>query len=289
MRVLSDEVKLFYYSACPVLFLITTASLLAEESAQTGNAKTLAAAEQAFAQESRDKGNRSAFLHALSDDAIVFEPGPTNAKKWWQAKPESKSALQWEPVLAAVSTKGDFGYTTGPWSSQQNGAGPEGATFGQFVSIWRWENGQWKLRFDLGSSNPPPKGPAAELQLVDNHAPNEATADAGPVMRAHDRRYAADRAGQLAAVSEDNVRLYLPKQFPIIGREEAAAAVQRETTRHKFGAPKGGEVAGGGDLGYVWGEYTDGKATTASGYYLRIWRKDRGGEWKLALDLLRPR
>ncbi len=45
----------------------------------------------------------------------------------------------------------------------------------------------------------------------------------------------------------------------------------------------------GGDLGYVWGEYRSGTATEASGYYLRIWRKDRAGEWKLALDLFHPR
>ena len=289
MQLLSDEVKLFSYSACPVLVLISAASLFAEESPKTGNAKTLAAAEQAFAQEAREKGTRGAFLHALSDDAIVFEPGPTNAKKFWAAKPESKSLLQWEPVLAAVSTKGDLGYTTGPWSSKQDGTGPEGVAHGQFVSIWRWENGQWKLRFDLGSSNPPPKGPAAELQLVDNHAPNESAADSEPVMRAHDRRYAADRVGQMADTAEENVRLYQAEQFPVIGREEAIAALKKGATHRKFGEPKGGEVSGGGDLGYVWGEYTDGAATEASGYYLRIWRKDRAGEWKLALDLLHPR
>ncbi len=289
MQLLSNEVKTFSYSAGLLLFLCSPLALCAEETATTGNAKSLAAAEKAFAQESLDKGMRSAFLHALSEDSIVFLPGPLNGRKAWEAKPESKAVLQWQPVLAATSTLGDLGYTTGPWSYKEAATDKEASAFGQFVSIWRWENGTWKLSFDLGSDNPPPTDPAPELQLAENHAPNESADEAQPLMRVHDGRYATDRAGQLAACAEDNVRLYLPKQLPVIGSEEATAALQKEKIPVKFGPPKGGEVSRGGDLGYVWGEYMADKATEVSGYYLRIWRKDRSGEWKLALDLLHPR
>jgi len=289
MRLLSSEMKLSSCTVSPILFLVTALSLAAEDSARTGKAKSLAAAESAFAQESLEKGMRGAFLHALSDDGIVFEPGPQNGKKAWEAKPEAgEGVLQWQPVLAATSTKGDLGYTTGPWTLKKNAADKEATGFGQFVSIWRWENGKWKLLFDLGSENPAPTQPAPELQLVDNHAPNESAADAQPVMVAHDRRYAANRAQELAACAEENVRLYPPRKFPIIGKAEAAAALQGDAAPIKFAEPKS-EVSGGGDLGYLWGEYTAGPATETTGYYLRIWRKDRAGEWKLALDLLHPR
>ncbi len=172
---------------------------------------------------------RTAFLHALSENSIVFLPGPLDGKKAWEAKPESKAVLQWQPVLAATSTTGDLGYTTGPWSyKNRRRLTRKPPDFGQFVSIWRWENGKWKLSFDLGSDNPAPTEPAPELQLAENHAPNESAEDAQPVMRAHDSRYAADRAGQLAGCAEENVRLYLPKQFPIIGSAAATAALQKE-------------------------------------------------------------
>ncbi len=289
MQLLSNDVKTFLSLVCSLVLFSGAASLAAEDAAKTGNAKSLAAAETAFAQEALAKGTRTAFLHALSDNSTVFLPGPLNGKKAWEAKPESKAVLQWQPVLAATSTTGDFGYTTGPWSFKNDPADTVAATHGQFVSIWRWENGKWKLCFDLGSENPAPTAPAPELQLADNHAPNEAAEDAQPVMRAHDGRYAADRAGQLAGCAEDNIRLYLPKQFPIIGATAASAALQKETVPVKFSAPTGGEVSRGGDLGYVWGEYHNGAATEASGYYMRIWRKDRAGEWKLALDLSHPR
>jgi len=289
MRLLSSEVKLPSYTLALILFLITAVCLSAGNSAKTGSAKSLAAAEADFAKESLEKGMRNAFLHALSDDGLVFQPGPQNGKKAWEAKPEgSDGILQWQPVLAATATNGDLGYTTGPWTFRKKGADKAATSFGQFVSIWRWENGKWKLLFDLGSNNPAPTEQAPELQLVDNHAPNESAADAQPIMRAHDRRYAANRAQEVAACAEDNIRLYLPLKFPVIGKAEVAAALQHDALPIKFGEPKS-EVSRGGDLGYLWGEYTAGAATETTGYYLRIWRKDRAGEWKLALDLLHPR
>ena len=68
------------------------------------------------------------------------------------------------------------------------------------------------------------------------------------------------------------------------GREAAAAALDRAPKPITFGEPKG-EVSHGGDLGFAWGEYT----AATPGDYLRIWRKDRAGNWKLALELLHPR
>ncbi len=286
MQLLSSPVKLFSCSAGPVLFLITAAPLFAEDLSTTGNAKSLAAAETAFARESVEKGTRAAFLHALSDEGILFQPGPQNGKKSWEAKPTTGGGvLQWRPILAATATNGDLGYTTGPWSFKESAAANEATAFGQFVSIWRRENGQWKLLFDIGSENPSPTGPVPELQLVENRAPNESPVTALAAMLAIDRSYAADRAGKFASVAEGSIRSYPPKEFPILGQSAAATALRVAGKSITFGVGKG-EVSRGGDLGVAWGEYT---AETISGYYLRVWRKDRAGNWKLALEILHPR
>jgi hypothetical protein len=58
---------------------------------------------------------RTAFLNVLSDDAIVFQPGPQNGRKASEAAKNKGGVLQWCPVLAVVAASGDFGYTTGPW------------------------------------------------------------------------------------------------------------------------------------------------------------------------------
>ncbi|CAN5546964.1 hypothetical protein BH20VER3_BH20VER3_22960 [soil metagenome] len=101
MRVLSGLVKLFPCIASALALFLSTTEILAEDPAPVGNATSLAAAETAFARESVEKGMRSAFLNALSAEGIVFEGGPQNGKKYWQAQQEAEGVLQWEPVLAA--------------------------------------------------------------------------------------------------------------------------------------------------------------------------------------------
>jgi len=281
-------VKIFTLSAGAIFAAITTSvQLLTALSALGGDADSLAAAEKAFAREAREKGMRAAFLNVLAEDAIVFEPGPQNGRSAWQAKPASNGVLDWEPVLAATSTSGDLGYTTGPWSFRP-APNEKPNAFGQFVSIWRWEKGKWKLIFDLGSTNPPPKGPPEELMLVENHAPNEKPAEAFAVLQTRDRQYIADRAAGLPEVAESNVRLYQPNKFPITERKAAAAALRDNQDKITFGDSKG-QVSHGGDFGFLWGEYRTQSAPEPTGYYLRIWRKDRAGQWKLALDLIHPR
>ena len=242
------------FSSCAaglILFFFSASSLFAEDQATTGSAKSLAAAETAFAQESVEKGMRSAFLHVLSDDSIVFLPGPQSGKKAWESKPASEAVLQWHPVLAATSTGGDLGYTTGPWSSKNSAADKEPTDFGHFVSIWRWEDGKWKLLFDLGSDHPRPAGPSPELQLVENHAPHESPVTALPSMLALDRSYGSDRVRHFSSVAADLIRVYPPQAFPVTGREAAAAALAGAPKPITFDEPKG-EVSQGGVLGFAW-------------------------------------
>jgi len=276
--------KFLSRTAALILSLVSAAPLFAESRATSGSAKSLAAAETAFAQQSAEKGMRKAFLQVLSDDSIVFMPGPQNGKKAWELKPASEAVLQWHPDLAATSTSGDLGYTTGPWRLKKSPANKEPTDFGHFVSIWRWENGNWKLLFDLASNHPRPAGPSPELQLVENHAPHESPVTALPSMLALDRSYASDRLRHFSSVAEDLIRVYPPQEFPVIGREAAAAALARSPKPITFSEPKG-KVSQGGDLGFAWGEYT----AAPRGDYLRIWRKNRAGDWKLALELLHPR
>ena len=74
----------------------------------------------------------------------------------------------------------------------------------------------------------------------------------------------------------------------MIGIDAAAPVLPKGPGPLQFGEPKSG-ISKGGDLGYLWGEYTMGDRPSPSGYYLRIWRRNRAGEWNLALDLLRSR
>lgn len=60
--------------------------------------------------------------------------------------------------------------------------------------------------------------------------------------------------------------------------------------------PLKSDVALSNDLGYTYGSYElkgTGDAVAASsasekGYYVRVWKRDRAGRWKIALDTTHP-
>jgi len=254
-----------------------------------GTAESLATAEKAFARESVEKGMRTAFLNVLSDEGVVFDPGPgaQNGRKVWEAKKESPAVLEWGPVLAVVASSGDLGYTTGPWNYRKM-PNEKPRAFGEFVSVWRRENGNWKLLCDVGSDHPVPSTSPPELKLIDLPHPSEAKPAQFSDLQKQDRDYALDRAMHFDAVAENNVRLYQPGKFPALGEAAGVEALKAEATAMTFGNSKG-ELSGSGDLGFLWGEYRIGAAIAVTGDYLRVWRKDEHGAWKLALDLLHPR
>lgn len=284
MQLLSTLMKLLCRVAAVVLPLQAISGVAVEGPGTDPNARSLAAEETAFARESETAGMRLAFLHALSGEGIIFQPGPQNGREAWEAKKDSAGLLRWQPVLAVAAASGDFGYTTGPWTFQKS-AEEKAAAFGQFVSIWRKEAGKWKLLFDLGTEDPGPTPEIAPLELFDNRAPHEPAARARENLFQQDRAYATARLAKFAAVAADGVRLYQPGKLPVLGKAAAQAALQAAPEAITFAEPKG-DVAPSGDLGFAWGEYS---AQEKTGYYLRLWRKDDAGQWQLVLDLLHPR
>lgn len=287
MELLSARMKIFP-AASTIVVLLDLTRLLAAVPEDPGTADSLAEAEKAFAHESVAKGMKAAFLNALADDGLVFDPGPgaQNGKKVWLEKKESRAILDWQPVLAVVSSSGDLGYTTGPWNYRKSpNQKPE--AFGEFVSVWRREGGKWKLLCDIGSDHPAPSAMPPELKLIDLPHPSESKPEQFSNLQHRDCDYAANRAGQFVTAAEEDVRLYLPGKFPILGKSAGAAALSAAPAAMKFGESKGG-LSRSGDLGFLWGEYRI-AAKETSGDYLRIWRKGEPGKWKLTLDLLHSR
>ncbi len=259
-----------------------TSPLLGQDVKTRGDAKSLAAAENAFASEALRAGTRTAFLHVLAEDSVVFESGPQKGRKVWEARKDEDDELRWQPVLAVVSASGDLGYTTGPWSYKKDPDDEIPSAYGEFLSVWRRESSGWKLVVDLGIKHPPPNRPIASLQTIDLKTPNDSKLAASKdELFKCDREYAAAPAKNLAKCAASEVRVYRNGKFPAIGHTAGAALISEPSLTSKD--PRG-SVSRAGDFGYVWGETED-----ASGYFLRIWHQRTKGHWELLLDLLHTR
>ena len=239
----------------------------------------LVTSEMAFASASNSVGVKRAFLTWLADDAIVFRPGPVNARQWYAGRPESKASLSWYPAVAAASEAGDLGYTTGPYEFRAKGPDDTEVSYGSFVSVWRRQkDGSWKVVLDTGAESPRPEPPpphwrapgAAAGSPGGSGGPKAARKALTAPQRASERQslFALDRgvcgqggtpaagslkgAGGGPAAGDDTLVLRdgLP---PATGKgavQQAAATWAR--TRCE---PSAGEVSASGDLGYIYGTF----------------------------------
>src|SRR5690242_6726425 len=70
----------------------------------------IVATEHAFAKMASEKGVRDAFLTYLSEDSVLFRPGPVPGREATRAQRTTPALLTWYPVYADVSLAGDLGY-----------------------------------------------------------------------------------------------------------------------------------------------------------------------------------
>jgi ketosteroid isomerase-like protein len=132
-------------------------------------ADALIKAEQAFSKRSAEVGFITAMDEVLADEAVVLENNSrpivgkaavlkAHAAGWPPA--EAKPVLTWEPLAATISAGGDLGFTYGlyAFASVAKDGTPRTAR-GSYTTIWKKQNGAWKVLLDTGTQGlePPPK------------------------------------------------------------------------------------------------------------------------------------
>ena len=279
----------------------TAASTPPRTPGQRANSKTplqsLVTAEKAFAKLSVDQGMRTAFLANLADDGVVFRPLAVNGKQSWTPRPESKATLAWDPAYAEVSGSADLGFTTGPWEyTPAPDAASKQKLYGTFLSVWRRDQGNWKLVADLGVSHDKqaealgtvafqpgpthaatdgaavPTDPLTLDPMLSNSVATTGAQHAFPIWLAKDLRYLTD--GATARTGSD-----------------AAAALAATAARSRW-IPSGGGIAKAGDLGYTYGVRQDSAAVAGgapdSTVYLHVWRRMPKDSWRIAAAVENP-
>lgn len=260
--------------------------------------QSLVAAERAFARASVEHGTRKAFLEFLADDAVIFRPGPVEGRQWFEARPPAEGRLSWEPLFAALSRDGGFGYTTGPWQFLPPDGEP---SHGHYVTVWSREpGGRWRVAADIGVGHPRPATLAGDLTFAKRprSRPSNVRA-ASPAPRGREALQAADRAYAALAAEEgterscmehaaDSLRVYREGTTPLVGKRVACRSLADRGER-TVSDPAGHAIAESRDLGFVYGTLEFALAgedsSSRPGSFLRIWKEGGDGTWKLVLDI----
>lgn len=249
--------------------------------------------ERDFSHASRVKGIRDAFLSFISDDGVLFRPGPVPGKKWLNANPPTPGALSWQPIYADISSAGDLGYTTGPYefkNSQRTGTGT-------YVTLWKMQpDGTFKFVVDFGISHPAPGNapePAFPRKSLQTIQPLDAAgAEKERNLLLHlDRMFSAESASKgttqaFEAWSAPDIRVLRDTKPPAVGKTAGLLLIGERSGTLTW-IPEKADIADSADLGFTYGKASfSAPESSESGYYLRIWKKLSDGQWKVVVDIL---
>lgn len=251
-------------------------------------------AERAFAKKSMETNSREAFLAFIADDGVLFTPDPTPGKQALEKQPTPDYTLDWWPTYSDISRSGDLGWNTGPYVLERDGR----ASYGTFSTVWRKQaDGTWRFVADLGApgseavkrGGEPGRLDPAKLEKsaapVDPKEAEAALLDVDRTLGTPGEKPVDEAYGPLLA---EDVRLMRPGHAPFVGREAAVVRLAEEKGRFSSTPVRGGSSRAG-DLGYVYGTYERAGDKPESGAYLRVWKREPGDSWKLALEVLNPR
>jgi ketosteroid isomerase-like protein len=286
----------------PVAILLVaawTAAAHAQRGGELPQALTqMVEAERAFAARALVVGWKAAFLEYFAESAIGFDSGNVGlARDQVGAKPDPPKdhRLIWEPRYGDVAASGELGYLTGPVRSIQPSRDNGRPRHSTYASIWKRErNGSFKVVMDVGVNTPGAVPfPAGFTRAASANRFTGDYDDTTPPLSAADGVLnSALRTGQAAAYRgrlAPGARFNRQNTLPLVG--------ERNVTRWLASQPayfaadsRYAEAARSGDLGYTWGTYAIGprQKPTQRGFYVRVWERERNGQWKIAMDVLQP-
>jgi ketosteroid isomerase-like protein len=261
-------------------------------------------AERAFARASTERGIRASFLEYFAADGVDFRPGPGPMRERALARPAPADPLalllDWSPQAGAVARSGDLGFTTGPFSLRNQRDASVPTRYGYFFSVWKRENGVWRVALDAGVSTPAAPEPetpsaAAVKPAPAGSIPPATRGDRGKeallALERESRSLDPDPAGAPSyfELLADSVRVLREDSYALIGAD-AARNTLGATGRRVFWTPAGAGVSASDDFGYTYGRYARfvGTSEEATGYYIHVWQRDSAGAWRIIADVLLP-
>jgi ketosteroid isomerase-like protein len=297
--------KRILFSMVLVVFVVASAD--SQQGTISPAMAALADAERAFARTSVEKGIGPAFYEFFAEEGVGFNPHPAkfreNYRKRQPPAERPPVTLDWWPVFGDVSAAGDLGYTTGPYVFTDQSPQKRRPFYGFYSSIWKKQaDGTWRMMVDLGVDTPEPNPQLPRDQFRQARAiAAYKSAASGPeslredVLRAEGEFLKTVSARGLrnayATYLADECRIHRDGRFPVVGKDAALALFSDQGVKLEEWETLDGGVAASGDFGYTYGRYTLNRSSDTKpgviekGYFMRVWRRDARGAWKLTFDV----
>ena len=273
--------------------LATTLTLGAYAQRNDGTTKSLLSADQEFSEAAVKNGVRSAFNSFSASDALAFRPNPVNARTFYASQPNDKN-LSWTADFAQVSRSGDWGVTSGKFLLDA----PE-KVYGQYLSVWRSNNGRWEMVLDMGIDHNKPLNPVVKkfVEPKDFHKPQfntEKQIAAGKEIILTTEKTLSTMLksygmGAIGGFVNADARLLFPGFEPVIGKDKITAFYNNLFAKISFKTTKA-DKANGGDLAYTYGVATVDYRTELkeSFNYIFIYERQPDHNWNLIEQIYTP-
>ncbi|AXE17201.1 hypothetical protein DR864_05350 [Runella rosea] len=237
--------------------------------------------EKQFAAYTSTHSIKEGFLMFLDSTGVVFNQGKVlNGMDFYQKAPAKSPVLFWEPSFSVISTSGDLGVNTGPYTVR---ATPKDSVIarGNFSSIWKKNNaGEFKLLIDLGNSYTETHAPVSTVNeiILQKSFSNASYNEIMVLEESINQAITSQGWRSLSPYIHPSAHFNLPAKSPVITQKQVLEELSKLSNQATLKALNGG-ISKAGDFAYVYGSVTHSSKTTS---YLRVWIKDKN-DWKLIL------
>jgi len=261
----------------------------------------MAETERAFARTAGRKGWQHAFYDFFAEAGTGFQPEPVKYRENYRKNPPPpdplNSVLDWEPLTGDIAQSADLGWLTGPFVVLDKTEQKRAPRWGFYSSVWKKQpDGTWRVLADLGIAIPAQEGALPRNQFTRIHSkPSGKPKDGTGVesLRTAEQVLADSAArGVTAAYAQwlsPHARLHrnahVPFTTPQAIRDLLATQPQSGVWRTLHA-----EISAAGDMGHTYGYYELTRDGTAAekGHYMRVWKRNAQGEWRVAFDVTAP-
>jgi len=251
-------------------------------------------AEKAFNKLVERKGIKDAFLAVADPEGIVFKPRIVKITDFYGSIDSQPGILKWEPKFGRISANGDLAFTAGPYT-YQNSKNDDDKVFGDYVSVWRLDlnDNKLKLLIDLGIQHPESEQEEIpDFRQPDTSkrtAPSKDPFNGKTIILATDKTFNNELTRSVLASYKEFLspegRYYFPGFEPITGPDKIMKFIDNEGISISAKTIDVGR-ASSGDLAYSYGTARIRKGEIVSDYnYVRIWEIDADHKWDILLEV----